>query len=204
VLPIQTLDLTVPVTKAAGLKGQVKFAIDEVVVPTVNVGNYTQSPYATSPHPGLIQQSWSAVVARNSGLILQAPPNAVIRVEQINVINENGAASTYAVRWINPVDIALVNQISTLNVNDANAMVQVLTETRLGSAVIRMDHTSMLGTGLDRFEIAAQGTNRFEFRDGFALYGNDPLGRSGIVLWNETQNNTIHATFFVNEYKLPG
>lgn len=203
-LPIQTLDLTVPITKALGVKGQVKLGLDEVVVNVIKLADYTASPYASNPHPGQAAQLQAAVAVNFSGLFAQAPPNAIVVVNRIDIFNENSGASQYTIRWINPVDIATTNLNATATLRDSNAMVQVLTGTRLGTVILRVNHTALLGQNINRFEVLAQGNHEYVIDGGFALYGNDPLGRSGVGVWNETLNESVHATFYVNEFKLPG
>ena len=204
-LPIQTPTLTTPLTKALGLKGQVVLGFDETTVGTIGLADYTSSPYASNPHPGQSQQQQNAAGALEfSGLIIQAPPNAIVRVEELQIINENSAAMVYAIRWINPGDIALLNLNTTVEFRDANAMSQRTTGTRLGTVILRVNHTALLGQGLVRFAIPVMESRAYTFPDGFALYGNDPFGRSGVIVWGETLDSSVHATMNINEYKLPG
>jgi len=204
-LTINWPDLSSAATKALGLKGKVSFGLDEIILGTVKLADYSESPYAVNPKPGVNSGLQAAVAARFSGLLVQAPANAVTRFERIDFINTTAGALDFTVNWLSPLNFALITVNSTTNFRASNAMQQTDPGgARLGTTVSLVEHTATLGQGFFLVTIPAAGSFTFEIRDGFALYGNDPLGLGGLVMWCETLNEPIRATMHINEYKLPG
>ncbi len=204
-LVINWPDLTSAAAKALGLKGKVSFALDEILIGTVKLADYSESPYAVNPKPGVNSALQAAVAANFSGVVIQPPQNAITRVERIDFINETAGALDYTVNWLSPINLALITVNSTANFRSSNAMRQVDPGgARLATTLSLVQHTATLGQGFFIVTIPAAGSFTFEIRDGWAMYGDDPLGLGGLVLWCETLNRDIRATVHINEYKLPG
>jgi len=198
-------DLTNAAVNALALKGKVSFTLDETLVGTVKLADYSQSPFAVNPHPGITTALQAAVAARFSGVVMFSAENAITLVERVDIINETAGALDYTLNWLSPANFALLNVNSTNTTRDCNAARQVDPGgARLASTFALVDHTATLGQGFFIKTIQPAESFQFTFPSGFALYGNDRLGLSGIVVWCETVNNPVRATVHVNEFKLPG
>lgn len=109
--PIQKSDVSQGLVDQFGLRGRSIFNLDEVVVPTRDVGDFNgASPYEARVIGGDFVNV-AAVVGRYSGLAIIPAAGTVLVVESMYIVGVASSQRAY-VLVMRPADIAAVNVIS--------------------------------------------------------------------------------------------
>jgi hypothetical protein len=111
VKPIQNHDAATGLVSQFGLRGRSIFSLDEIIVPTRDIGDFAgRSPF----EPRVVGGDFvnvAAVVARYSGLAIIPAPGTLLAVESLYLLGVGGA-SRANVQVMRPADIAATNVIS--------------------------------------------------------------------------------------------
>jgi len=199
-IPAQWPGIANSLQKWFGLKGGIRLSVDEIIVPTASV-LLEDSPWASSI-PCAFQNTTAALAANHSFVSVQPSRGVILRVISVTVKNVTGAAQNIIVRIQDPADVALmtdVNAIALTNllkpIDDAGAV------NRVGSLLIRSNHTAPSGGRIADFHVPDADTYTYVFRAPVYLDGDAKGGIGRCSVNTLALNAALGATFECREYE---
>ena len=184
-----------------GLRGRSAFGLDEVIVPTADVGDFEgSSPWEARVLAGDIQQA-TAVAVNHAGLVIIPAPGVIAVVEALNV-HGVGTVKTVDLKIFRPVDLAAVTTISTsvaARLNGRMLSTGFAQQASTRSTIVR--HTDLLdGALFQSIKCNVQETEAAMLPRGFVLDGTDPNGPVMLAVFDRAQNVALTVNYVVTEY----
>jgi len=202
---IQTVEPAEALAKAFGLKGRVTVQLDDIIIPTTEVGSLEETPFQQwTPCTGETQQPASG--AGNYSFISVEPGNnKILGVFRIDVVNLGAGAQSLHVRLMAPSNIAAVTTSATAQLlAGVGHYTASTTPPRTTSLVRRGLHTAVAGNGVARITCLANTMASIEFPGGFFMDGNDPNGVAALTVWDLAANEALTACFYCKEFRVLG
>jgi len=193
--------------RSLGLKGSVKPSIDEVLAGTLQLQDVERGPWAASRSVG-IEAVQGGIVANLAQILIRPGRGTVLRVDKVEVTNENGAGilmrllvlltapvdyNTYALNIPTP----LANLHETF-VRDAS------TNAVVASSLTRATNPSALGVFLGQYIIQPDSSREISFAPNGVFLDGDILSSTedpGALIFAHSQDNRqIRTSVFGREY----
>jgi len=200
VLPVQNAETSKAAVAALGLKGQLKFEFDEVLVPVVVMEDVTGPPYGTVV-PVNFHLAVAGAAMNNSSISVEPTPGSILVVDRIVMENNTGSAADFEIRLLSAADVDAMTTVSSaigFNMNsEFDSSGNPARSAALGRA---LRHTSLLGDVVERVTILQDDFGVTLFPTGWALYGDDPFGPVAMSAANVVVAEVMSATFYGRQF----
>lgn len=186
-----------------GIKGSFPTDVDGTILPTMVVGDLTDSPYLRYSIPCHRSTNLAAVAAEFGYILARPGVNVALQVTQIIVQNKTAAGVDFVTR------ILTQGNVTTAGLAEAGKLLD-MSGPEAGSlrpsSIWSGTHTALVGTGGQRFTVAADDTLIWTLPSpGIILYGNDPGGVPALAICSDAVNTAMDDVGFVcREWPLPG
>lgn len=189
-IQIQNADSSERLRNAFGLKGHVSTSLDEIIVPTADVGDYDgKSPWEARRIGGDTLEVVAAGVGRYGYVVITPGAGTKLVVESITCVNLTGASVVMSLKLFRPADVQGTTTLTTpagcwnLPISPAAFIPQM-------AAFSRTIHHNVLGIGAVIQEMYSVNTQTHDFRipRGIVLDGTDPLGPISVGVMCNTAN----------------
>jgi len=202
---IQNADISEQLAQLFGLKGRVSLNLDETVVPvTILGGAEDPNPYRAQTIVGGHRGQLALGAGVYGGESIRAGAGCVLSVYKISLVNLSANPCQYMIGRMTSTQTATPTENATNNVQAFNRQFYPGGVPRGQSLLRDLQHNATVGTRLMTRYLAAGSSDDIPWPFGLHLFGNDPNGLAEIVVWNETVNEPVHATWQALEYRLPG
>lgn len=203
-LVIQNDDASRRLVRDYGIKGRVPVLLDEIIVPTADIGDFAgSSPYESRIVAADVQQQAAAGAGTYGGLIITPGLTNVSVVEKVRFTNVTGAAQLFFFKLFRPADVAAVTVVSTSPAVVLNGVMRTTGFAPAAPITSSIFHHTATNLGADFGFIYVPDVNNVEyvFPRGMVLDGSDPLGPISLCVQTASANQQtpwmgFHATVY--------
>lgn len=184
------------------LKGDFPMEVEQLLIPTVNVADLTDTPYLRYGIPCGERAAASAVAARQSGCIIRPGRGKALQIRML-ILHPAAGAKSANINILTAANIAAINTVGTA-VQLADLAAQ---ETGLvvSSSISPCTAAAITGNSIGIMGTLAGGQpDRLLLPDPITLYGNDPAGVPALAVWDGAVNEDLSVSVLCREWPLPG
>ena len=201
---IQNADAAQGLEEQFGLRGKIGVALDEIVVPVVNVGDFDgRSPYEPARRlGGDIRTSAAAGALTFAGILITPGPNTLLALEVIAPENLSGTTHRYEIKLFRPTDIAAVTVVAASAMARWDGRMRATGFAPQMACTTTTFHHTTLGIGAACATHDSFNGNPLsaDIGRGFMLDGTDPLGPISVAVMTQIANAAFSVNFVVVEY----
>ena len=189
------------------IKGRIATSLDEIIVPTVDVGDFEgSSPFAQRGLVGDAHVSAAAGAARYSGIYITPGAGTILVIHHLRFANVTGVLQDISIGVMRPADVAAVTTTLTSPTVSLNGVMRTTGFAPQGIATMSTFHHSAVAivTIMDRVASASSFNNDNVYERGVILDGRDPAGPIRLAAITTTLNQgTPWISFYGTEYPVP-
>lgn len=181
-----------------GMKGQADVQFDGQLLPVMQVGDLTDTPYLRYAIPVGLRTSRAADAGNVGAIVARAGANVALQVKKIVLSHTNAAAAGLQIRLMTAAEVATITLSTPSKMADLAADEQrVLRPSTLTTGLI----ASPPGLAIYVIELGVGVNDTFEFPDPGVILFPD---KGAIAVTGDVVNEQISASFFGREWPLPG
>lgn len=206
-IQIQRGQVSLALSKLLNVKGEFPLAIDQTIVPTVNIGDLLDNPALRYGIPVARGQTVNAAAALYSGVVFSPGAAVALQIEQIRISTTAAAAMFVICSLLTAAQIAALTNAGTSVqfVDLTSGQDGVGAPVNRPSILRRFQDAAWAGSAvIDVAMIPASGTVTLDLKVPLCLYGNDPGGVPGLAIYGQTLLQAISVSGYGREWPLPG